>query len=107
MTRVLAAIGVLGLSLILTTPGRGDELILPQNRDAFYADESIELAVAGLNRGQTATIRLTPQRTPGGAAACEINLDGDGSTVVDVLPPLFLAPESMTSRSTASRLRNG
>jgi hypothetical protein len=92
MSRLFAAIGVLGLFLAIAAPGRAAELILPQNRSAFYADESIELAVAGLNRSQAATIRLTGQSKAGRLAAYMINLEGDGSTVVEVLPPLFLAP---------------
>ncbi len=92
MSRVLAAIGVLGLFLVLAAPGRGAELILPQGRSAFYADESIELAVAGLNRGQAATIALAPQGKTAGLANREVRVEGDGSTVTVVLPPLFLAP---------------
>jgi hypothetical protein len=92
MSRLLAAIGVLGLLLVQAAPGRGAELILPQGRSAFYADESIELAVAGLNRGQAATIALAPQGKTAGLVNREVRVEGDGSTVAVVLPPLFLAP---------------
>ncbi|MGP0069947.1 MAG: hypothetical protein ACLQGP_40895 [Isosphaeraceae bacterium] len=92
MNRVSAAMGVIGLFLFLAAPGRASELILPQNRGAFYADESIELVVAGLDRGQASTIALTPRGKPAGIAAREVRVEGDGSTVAVALPPLFLAP---------------
>ena len=61
MVRMLTACAVIGLSLAMAAPGRCGEIILPQGRGAFYADEAIELAVAGLARGQSATIAMVPQ----------------------------------------------
>ena len=92
MVRMLSACAVIGLFLAMAAPGRCAEIILPQGRSAFYADEAIELAVAGLDRGQSATIALVPQGKIGGAGATRGPVEGDGSTVVVVLPPLFLAP---------------
>jgi hypothetical protein len=88
----LATTAMLALFLVVVAPGRGAELILPQGRTAFYADESIELAVAGLNRGQAATIALAPHENRAGLENREVRVEGDGSTVVAVSPPLFLAP---------------
>ena len=45
MARMWIAIG---LFLAMVVPSRCGEIVLPQNRSAFYADEAIELAVAGL-----------------------------------------------------------
>jgi hypothetical protein len=50
MSRVFAAIGLPSFCLQLGAASPGAELILPQGRTAFYADEAIELAVAGLDR---------------------------------------------------------
>jgi hypothetical protein len=88
MRGIPTAVAVLGLSLAVAWPAVGGEVVLPQNRRAFYADESIELAVAGLARGQAATVALVP----GGPGRREIRVEGDGSTVVVELPPLYLAP---------------
>ncbi len=92
MVRMLTAFAVIGLSMAMSAPGRCAEIILPQGRSAFYADEAIELAVAGLARGQSATIALVPMGKSTGLARREVKVAGDGSTVVVELPPLYLAP---------------
>jgi hypothetical protein len=108
MSRLFAAIGVLSLFLVVAARGTTAELILPQGPTAFYADESIELAVAGLTRGQAATIALSPQRESAGLAIREVRVEGDGSTVVVVMPPLSLAPRvyrvALDGRPTQDRL---
>ena len=92
MNRLFPMIRVFALFLLLTVPCRGSELILPQGRTAFYADESIELAVAGLGHGLSSTLRLSPQGKNAGLEPREVRFEGDGSTVAVVLPPLFLSP---------------
>src|SRR5262249_29342916 len=94
MTRTLGP--ALGLALLLTAPLRGAELILPQNRSAFYASEPIELAVAGLAKGATTTIELVPDRK--GLKAVKLPVRGDGSTVLGVLPAHSPAPATYTLR---------
>jgi len=71
-------------------PVNAAELILPQERSAFYSDEPIELAVAGLAAGEEAAIELRPQGGPAGAV--QLTVPGDGSTVTVALPPNALAP---------------
>ena len=61
----------------------GAEVIGPQNRQAFYSDEPIELAVAGLKKGEEATLELVPQTK--GLAPVRGAAEGDGLTVVGVL----------------------
>jgi hypothetical protein len=82
----------LALSALALTPAvtSAAELILPQNRGAFYASETIEFAVAGLARGATAQLALVPE----GATLAPVALPvaGDGTTVTVVLPGNSLAP---------------
>jgi hypothetical protein len=69
-------------------------LVLPQNRSALYAQESLELAVAGLAPGAAASVELVPQEkrlTP-----LRFDVRGDGSTVTVRLPPFALAPGTYT-----------
>lgn len=68
------------------------ELIWPQGRQAFYAQEPIEWAVAGLSRGGTATLELLPRT--GTALPVALTVQGDGSTVTLTLPPGTLAAGS-------------
>lgn len=70
------------------------ELVLPQNRNAFYSGEAIELAVAGLDKGATATLELVT--TNPALAAVTLPVVGDGSTVLLSLPGNSLAPAAYT-----------
>jgi hypothetical protein len=68
------------------------ELILPENRNAYYCAEPIELAVAGLDNGKAAILELVPQTkrlTP-----VTLPLKGDGGTLSIVLPAFSLAPSA-------------
>ena len=65
-------------------------LIFPQQRQAFFSAEPIELAVAGLTQRNTVRIELLPQRATLTPLAFDVT--GDGSTVVAVLAPYTLAP---------------
>ena len=76
---------------VFASQGRAAELVLPQGKGAFYAGEAIELAVAGLDQDATATLELVPQGD-GGLGAVSLLVQGDGSTVTFVLPPMTLAP---------------
>jgi hypothetical protein len=81
---------------LLAPPAGAAELILPQNRTAFYADEPIELAVAGLKKGETTALEVLPatkRLTP-----LKFAVRGDGSTVLAVLPGGSLAPAAYTLR---------
>lgn len=77
-------------------PAGAAELILPQNRSAFYSSEPIEFAVAGLAKGKSATLALVPQGK--GAQPLSFRLDGDGSTLLAVLPAHALAPSAYVLR---------
>src|SRR5206468_1607454 len=66
------------------------ELILPQNRTAFYAAEAIEFAVAGLKKDDKATLGIVPRKK--GLATIRHTFTGDGSTHGAVLPGNTLAP---------------
>ena len=66
------------------------ELVLPQNRNAFYAGETIEFAVAGLGKGQAAMIDLAADKA--NLAPVTIPVVGDGGTVTVSLPGNSLSP---------------
>ena len=87
---VLAPWQAAALALMAAAPGTAAKLVLPQNRNALYCDESVELAVAGLARGEAASIEFEPEGE--GASAVWLDVRGDGSTTTVVLPPLSLAP---------------
>jgi hypothetical protein len=67
----------LGL-LLAAAAARAAELILPQDRTAFYCDEAVEVAGAGLGNGATALVELAPRKT--GLATLRSEVKGDGST---------------------------
>jgi hypothetical protein len=77
-------------------PARGAEILLPQERSAYYSDEPIELAVAGLDRGTAAALELVPAGN--GLFPVKLAVKGDGSTVALTLPPGSLAPDTYTLR---------
>ena len=79
-----------GACLLLARVLGAQELILPQNRGAFYAEEQIEIAVADLVSGTTATVEFAPQGSI--ALPLRFNVSGDGSTITIALPPFALAP---------------
>ena len=87
------------LTLVLVLPpcsATAAELILPQNRTAFYSSEAIELAVAGLKKDQAAAIEFVPAAK--GLKPVSIKVTGDGSTVAGVLSANALAPSGYTIR---------
>src|SRR5205085_6783529 len=86
----------LGACLLLLAPARCAELVLPQNRTAFYTSELIELAVAGLKKGESAKVELVPAAR--GLATPSFTFKGDGSTVAGTLPAGSLAPSEYTLR---------
>jgi hypothetical protein len=86
----------LALACLIPSPLPAAELILPQNRTAFYCSEPIELAVAGLKKDEAATVEFVPNNK--GLKVVSIKITGDGSTVAGVLPTLALAPSAYTLR---------
>lgn len=66
------------------------DFVLPQNRNAFYSRETVELAVAGLGKGERATLELTADKS--GVTPVSIPVVGDGSTMTVALPGNSLAP---------------
>ena len=50
----------IAIACTLATQASAQELLLPQNRHAFFAADQIELAVAGLDKNATATVELIP-----------------------------------------------
>lgn len=85
---------VLCAGLLAMLPAWGAELVLPQNRAAFFSEEAIELAVAGLAKGASAAVEVTPASKT--ASPLRFSVTGDGSTVTMALPPYALAPDSYT-----------
>src|SRR4051812_44722589 len=77
-------------ALLLAAPCAAAELIRPQNRHAFYAVEPIELAVAGLKKGEKAKVELVPATK--GLTSLSFEITGDGGTVLAILPGGALAP---------------
>src|SRR5438445_208791 len=78
------------LLVIIGQESYAAELILPQTRNAYYSNESVELAVSGLKPNSTATVELAPQSKS--AIPVTVGVEGEGSTTIAVLPPLALAP---------------
>src|SRR4026209_2143459 len=84
MKRMLLAAAML---LYCVASLSGAELILPQNRTAFYSKEEIELAVVGLDADADATISFAPV-----GVGLPFDLRVSGSAPTMVLPPYALAP---------------
>ena len=73
------------------------ELLFPQERQAFYAFEPIEIAVAGLPEGSTAKVEVVPTRA--GVAPLVFTVVGKtGTTTVELISG-SLAPSSFVRRS--------
>src|SRR2546423_610775 len=77
-------------ALCLAAPCGAAELILPQNRNAFHANEPIEFAVAGLKQGDRSKLELTPATK--GLKALSFEVKADGGTVLAILAGGTLAP---------------
>lgn len=92
MNRTWLALAIVAAGCLASTAARAAEIVLPQNRTAYYADEPIEVAVSGLDKGATATVGLAP--TNAALAPVRFVVTGDGSCVNSILPPRSLAPAS-------------
>lgn len=82
----------LGLSIVLfwlSAPIGAAEVILPDERSAYYSEEPIEFAVAGLKLGQSATLKITPQ---GESTAKPVDIQVSAKATAMKLPPYALAP---------------
>jgi hypothetical protein len=76
--------------LMCSATAESAQIILPQGRQAYYANEQIEIAVSGLPEGASATIQLSPQEK--GSSNVDFPVQGDGSTVTLVIPENTFAP---------------
>ena len=85
LSALLVLIGTVSLNSFTSAA----EIVLPQNRQAYYCGESIEIAIAGLAKDQAAAIELAPEKP--GASPVRFEANGDGSTLTFVLPPGALA----------------
>ncbi|MBW3540989.1 MAG: hypothetical protein KY476_12020 [Planctomycetes bacterium] len=94
MLRLLLALAVTAFFAAAPAAAQAARLVLPQNRSAYYCDEPIELAVAGLPPGAEAIIELVPKTA--GLGTVRLPVKGDGSTVAIVVPPNSLAPATYT-----------
>ncbi|HEX3314509.1 MAG TPA: hypothetical protein VHR72_06420, partial [Gemmataceae bacterium] len=78
------------LFAMLTGATLAADIVWPQNRAAFYADESIELAIASLPAGGTCTVTFVPADAK--LRPVTIQAKGDGTSLLFILPAYALAP---------------
>lgn len=90
--RVVIQVLSVALALVPLVGARADEVILPKGRHAYYAAESVEIAVADVK--DKAIIELVPQKP--GATAVKIVVSKGGRTAAYGLPPYALAPNVYT-----------
>ena len=90
MRRLKPPLAFVAIVFVCTFTSAAAELVLPENRNVYFAREAVEIAVAELPAGTTAKVEFVPKEAPAGPLACE--LVGDGSTIVAKLPPYSLAP---------------
>lgn len=81
MLRMFAVAAVVFASCHLPLPAA--ELLFPQERQAFYSHEPIEIAVAGLPEGSKAVVELVPTRAGVAPLSFEV-LGKTGTTTVEV-----------------------
>ncbi len=72
------------------------QLILPQQRHAYYIDEPIELAIAGLKNKTHATLTFIPDHDRAQQYVTSVQADGSGAATTVVLPAYSLAPGTYT-----------
>lgn len=80
-------------SLLLTLaaqPAYSAELLFPQERQAYYANEVIEIAVAGLESSAKGTLEIVPTRP--GLSSVKYEVTGAGTKTIELAPGL-LAPD--------------
>lgn len=83
-------------TFLLTTSGlRAAEIILPQNRSAFYAKEAIEVAVSG-SLAAPAVVEFVPMNA--GFATVKFTLQPGKAIPLATLPPFTLAPGEYSVR---------
>jgi len=88
MKRSLASTALFFATALVSRQLLAAELMFPDVRNAYYAKESIELAVNGLDAGQAGKVKITPKAE--GATAFEVDVKSDASNFV--IPPFSLAP---------------
>ena len=89
MLRPVCCLPLLLLALIMPAT-HAAELLFPQERQAYYSNEAIELAVVGLTDGMKATVDVSPSRT--GLVPLKFELAGPGTKTVE-LTSGSLAPD--------------
>ena len=82
---------LLSLLILSSQPSYSAELLFPQERQAYYTNEVIELAVAGLDGGAKATVEIVPSRP--GLSSLKYEVVGPGTKTVELASGL-LAPDA-------------
>jgi len=91
------AISIAGVVLLsCATVTNAAHIILPQGRQAYYADEAIELAIAGLAADTDITIEIASEETS--LSRLRIPVEGDGTTRILRIPEAALAPGNYSIR---------
>src|SRR5262245_61177619 len=72
------------------------ELILPENRTAYASAEPVRFAVAGLKKGEKATVEFVPAKKS--LTALKVEFKGEVGTLLAALPGFALAPDSYVLR---------
>jgi len=91
MTR-LGVIAALIACCAIVGAAQAANIVMPQNRHAFYVSEPIEIAVSGLTVGQSAQIVLTPAVKT--HAPVSFKVTGDGSSPAVTIAAGTLAPDT-------------
>lgn len=89
ISRMTIWVCVLGL-FVSASVSFAAKLILPQQRQAFYIDEPIEIAIAGLKSNTNADLAFIPDHDR--AQTYVVSVQGDSATTTFMLPPHSLAP---------------
>src|SRR5262245_46461675 len=92
LTLTRCATALYAVYFLVPSNAAAQQLILPQERTAYYADEPMELAVAGLAKGASIELQINPKQE--GSAQIVLPIQGNGSTVVLAVPAGALPPGS-------------
>ena len=90
--RLIFLICATAIFAVTTGPSIGAEIVMPQSRLAYFTSEPIEIAIAGLAKGQASTVTLTPTAKTNSVVAFTVT--GDGSSPAVTLPANSLAPDT-------------
>ncbi len=94
------AVRIVGLLMFLMAASAPSlpaaELLFPQERQAFYVHEPVELAIVGLAESEKATVELVP--TQAGILPVKFEVTGRVGTVIVEMSSGSLAPDSYSVR---------